>query len=328
MSGIRIGRVLTWVCSTHGIAALLGTLIGLQAHTGLAYPDHPVEVIVPYAPGGGTDAMARTFAAEASKLTGQQWIVVNRDGAGGTVGFTALSRAKPDGYTIAFSPTSPMTNAPFVMPSMPFRNDAVIPVCQVFENVFGVVVRTDSPFRSFKEILEKAKEQPGKISFGHAGIGSVGHLSVVAIEGEGKVKFNEVAYRGDAPMITDTLSGILDFASAGISSTPGKNLRILAVYSDKRHPALPDVPSVTEYGLGGIVQGLNGLFAPAGLPKEIVERLEGICRQVTASPAFAVQARNFLQVPGFLDSAQFSVRTDSVYKLNAKILPGLLKEQK
>jgi len=132
-----------------------------------------VEVILPYAAGGGVDAMGRAFAREASQLTGQSWVIVNRDGAAGTIGFTALSRAPADGHTLVFSPASPLTNAPFLMKTMPYRNDQIEPVCQVFENVFTLAVRQDSPIKSMQDLVARAKAAPSTLSYGHAGNGSV-----------------------------------------------------------------------------------------------------------------------------------------------------------
>ena len=150
------------------MAATLGT-----AHAQETYPTRTVEVVVPYSAGGGVSNMARAFAAEASKLTKQQWVVLNKEGAGGIVGFTAIASAKPDGYTVGFSPASPMTNSPFVNSKMPFQNSQIQPVCQVFENVFAIAVGPNSKFKTAKDLLDAAKSKPEGLTFGHAGIGSI-----------------------------------------------------------------------------------------------------------------------------------------------------------
>src|SRR5690606_9267224 len=112
-----------------------------------AYPTKTVEVIMPYAAGGGVDAMARAFSREASRISGQQWVVNNRPGGGGTIGFAALANATPDGYTVVFAPASALTNAPFLIKKMAFRSEQIEPVCQVFENVFAIAVKNDSPVK-------------------------------------------------------------------------------------------------------------------------------------------------------------------------------------
>ena len=294
---------------------------------GAAYPAQTVQIILPYAAGGGVDAMARLFAREASSDTAQQWVVANREGAGGVVGFAALARAKPDGYTVVFSPASPLTNSPFINANMPFKAEEIEPVCQVFENVFAIAVKEDSPIRSVADLLARAQANPGGVSYGHAGPASVPHLSMAAIERATKVKFNAIAYRGDGPMMTDVLAGTLDFSVPAISSIGGKKLRVLAVLADKRQPAMPDVPSIAQLGYPVISPGLNGLYVPAGTPKNVVAQLEGICRKVTASTAFTEGAKGLLQVPQFLSAADFSARIASTLKTHASIVPDLKLEK-
>jgi tripartite-type tricarboxylate transporter receptor subunit TctC len=295
-----------------------------QAQT---YPAKNVEVILPYAAGGGVDAMARAFAREASRVTGQNWIVVNRDGAGGVVGFTALSRATPDGYTLAFSPASPMVNSPFVVKDMPFRNEQIEPLCQIFENVFSIAVRQESPIKSMQELVAKAKAEPGKISYGHAGAGSVPHMSVGALEKSLGVKFNPIAYRGDGPMLPQLIGGELDFGAPALSSIAGKNLRVLAVLSDKPSPAAPGAPTVTQLGYPAVTPGLNGLYAPAGTPRALIEQLQGICQKVVESDGFAKAAQGLQQVPAYLPAAQFKARLERTYKTNADLVPDLKLEK-
>lgn len=309
-----------------GIAVALSLLLagGVSAQT---YPSSPVEIILPYSAGGGVDVMARAFAREASRDTSQQWVVVNREGGGGVVGFTNLSRAKADGSTIMFSPASPLTNSPFVNSKLPFKAADIEPVCQVFENVFAIAVREESPIRTMTQLLAMASANPGGVSYGHAGPASVPHLSLAAIERATKVKFNAIAYRGDGAMLTDVMGGTLDFSAAAISSIGGKKMRVLAVLADKRQPALPDVPSVGELGYPVISPGLNGLYVPAGTPKAVVSQLEGICRKVTSAPAFAETAKGLMQVPKFLPAAQFKARIASTYKTHAELVPDLKLEK-
>ena len=300
---------------------------GALAQSPPPYPAHPVEVILPYAAGGGVDAMARAFAREAARETSQQWVVNNREGGGGVVGFAALARARPDGATIMFSPASPLTNSPFINPNLPFKASEIEPVCQVFENVFAIAVREDSPLRSVAELLARGQLNPGGVSYGHAGPASVPHLSMAAIERATQVRFNGIAYRGDGPMMTDVLGGTLDFSVPAISSIGGKKLRVLAVLAEKRHPAMPDVPSIAQLGYPVISPGLNGLYVPAGTPKSTVAQLEGICRKVTQSAAFTDSAKGLLQVPQFLNAEQYAARIRDTYKTHAALVPDLKLEK-
>lgn len=292
-----------------------------------AYPAKPVEVIVPYAAGGGVSAMGRAFAAAAAAQGAQQWVVVNREGGGGVVGFSALARARPDGYTVVFSPASPLTNSPFVVAKMPFEAGQVEPVCQVFENVFAIAVAENSPVKTLPELIAKAKAQPGTVSYGHAGAGSVPHLSVAAIEKAAGVRFTAAAYRGDAPAMTDVMGGTLDFAALGLSTLVGKNLRVLAVLADRPQPAMPQAPLVTSFGYPAISPGLNGVFVPAGTPRPVVERLEAICKSVTASAGFQDSAARLTQAPQYLPAAAFKERIAATYKTHASLVPDLKLEK-
>jgi len=291
------------------------------------FPARSVELILPYAAGGGVDLMGRTFAREAARLTGQSWIVVNRDGGAGVVGFTALANARPDGHTLVFSPASALTNAPFLVKSMPYKNEQIEPVCQVFENVFAIAVRADSPIKSMPDLVARAKAAPGKLSYGHAGAGSVPHLGVAAVEKALGIKFNGIPYRGDGQMLPQLMAGELDFGAPGISSIGGKGLRVLAVLADKRHPALPDVPALTELGYPSVTPGLNGVYAPAGTPQAVLDQLQGICRMVLESDDFKKAAQTLQQTPAFLTATQFKARIAATYRSHAELVPELNLEK-
>jgi tripartite-type tricarboxylate transporter receptor subunit TctC len=311
------------------ISMTAGSLLAFAVHAQPAsdFPNKPVEMIVPYSTGGGVSAMARAFSLEAAQELGQQLVLIHRDGAGGVVGFSALARAKPDGYTIAFSPASPLTNAPFINANMPYRNEQFEPVCQIFENVFAVAVRPDSPLRSFEDLVTRAKASPGSIAYGHAGPASVGHLSLATVERAAKIKLNAIAYKGDSQALSDTLAGTLDFSALGVGTLTGKPVRVLAVLSQKRHPAMPDVPSITELGYPANSQGLNGLFVPAGTPRAIVDRYASLCLKVSTSPTFMERARGMSQVVSYLGSREFKTVIDNTFKAHQSLVPSLNLEK-
>jgi tripartite-type tricarboxylate transporter receptor subunit TctC len=286
-----------------------------------------VELILPYAAGGGVDAMGRAFAREASQLTGQNWVVVNRDGGAGTIGFTALSRAAADGQTLVFSPASPLTNSPFLMKTMPFRNEQIEPVCQIFENVFSIAVRQDSPIKSMQDLVARAKATPGAVSYGHAGNGSVPHLGVAVVEKALGISFNSIPFKGDGPLLPQLLGGQLDFGAPALSSVTGKGLRVLAVLADKRHPSVPEVPALSELGYPSVTPGLNGIYAPAGTPADTVSKLQGLCEKVLESEGFKKTAQTLQQVPAFLNAAQFKARIQSTYRVHADLVPTLNLEK-
>lgn len=286
-----------------------------------------VEVILPYAAGGGVDAMGRAFAREASQLTGQSWVVVNRDGGAGTIGFTALSRAAADGHTLVFSPASPLTNSPFLMKTMPYRNDQIEPVCQVFENVFTIAVRQDSPIKSMQDLVARAKAAPGTLSYGHAGNGSVPHLGVAAVEKALGIELNAIPFRGDGALLPQLMGGQLDFAAPALSSIKGKGLRVLVVLSEKRHPSMADVPSLSELGYPAVIPGLNGLYAPAGTSADTLAKLQSLCHKVLETEGFKQSAQALQQVPAYLNAEQFKARIQSTYRLHADLVPRLNLEK-
>jgi tripartite-type tricarboxylate transporter receptor subunit TctC len=302
---------------------LLSLHIGAQT----AYPSKTVELILPYAAGGGVDAMARAFAREAAKVTNSTWIVTNKDGAAGLVGFSALANASPDGYTLVFSPASPLVVAPFLSKSMPFELNKIQPVCQVFENVFSIAVRNESPIKSFADLIKLAKESPGKLNYGHAGTGSVPHLSVGTIEKTLGVQFNAIPYRGDGQLLPQLLGGDIDFAAPALSSIAGRNLRVLAVLSSEKQPGSPDAPTITQLGVGSVTPGLNGIYATAGTPQAIVEKLQDICAKVTHEEEFKKTATTMAQTPAYLNTQAFNQRLAEVSKTNSDIVKTMKLEK-
>ncbi len=311
---------------TLGLLSACSLSVALMASAQDKAP-RQVELILPYAAGGGVDVMGRAFAREAAKLTEQNWVVVNRDGGAGVIGFTALSKAAPDGATLVFSPASPMTNSPFLNKTMPFRNEQIEPVCQVFENVFSIAVRADSPIKSMQDLEARAKAAPGTLSYGHAGNGSVPHMGVAAVAKKQGIQFNAIPFRGDAAMLPQLIGGQLDFAAPALSSIGGKGLRVLAVLADKRHPAMPDAPSLTELGYPNVTPGLNGIYAPAGLPAATVAQLQGLCLKVLSSDGFKQSAQALQQVPAYLEATQFKARIQNTYRAHAELVPDLNLEK-
>ena len=291
------------------------------------YPSKQVELILPYAAGGGVDAMGRAFAREATKIAGSPFVLVNRDGAAGMLGFAALANATPDGYTLVFSPASPLVITPYVARSMPFKVERIEPVCQVFENVFSIAVRQDSPIKSMEDLVARARANPGKLSYGHAGAGSAPHLSVGSIEKALGIKFNQIPYRGDGPMLPQLLGGELDFGAPAISSIGGKNLRVLAVMSDKRHPGVPDAPTLAQLGYPPVEPGLNGVYAAVGTPRAVIDQVQAICQKVVESEDFRKAAQTLQQAPAYLPGAQFKARLERVSRTHAELIPAMNLEK-
>ena len=287
------------------------------------YPSQPVTAIVPFTAGGGVDILARVLATEFGRLLGQPFVVVNRDGAAGTIGFTQLAQAKPDGYTISISPATPMTNTPHLMRNLSYTFDSIVPVCSCFDNEFAVLVNQASPYRTLKELIDDAKSKPGKLSWGSVGYGSIPHLSGAALTKAAGVDVNNIPYRGDAQMLPNLISGELTFGVGALSSIAGRGLRPLAVFSDKRHPGAPDVATVIEQGYPNVPPGFNGVFAVKGTPDAVLDTLEKTCEQVVRSDTYRAQLEKLNQTPNFEGRADFARKLRADFEFKGRLVKEL-----
>jgi tripartite-type tricarboxylate transporter receptor subunit TctC len=289
-----------------------------------SWPTRPIEMIVAFAAGGGVDIIARSMAQALSEQLGQNVVVFNREGAGGTLGFGQLASAAPDGYTIGFGPTTPISNAPYLVKGVRYQVESFDYICQVFENVFTIAVRSDSPFKTAADFLDAARAKPGGLAYGHAGIGSIPHLSVENFADALNLKFTSVPFRGDAALLPVLLKGDLDFGAPAVSSIRGQALRPLIVFADARHPAYPDVPTAKELGIATAVPpGFNGLYAPKGLPADIKAALARGCATAVRNPAVVRATDNTGQTITYLTGAQFRDRTAADYKFKGELIQRL-----
>lgn len=276
------------------------------------FPTRAIEFLVPFAPGGGLDQNARAFAQNYAEVLGQTVVVNNLAGAAGTIGLQNVARSAPNGYTLAFTPAVSLSSGPHRLKSVTYNLDSFEYVCQVFDNIFSIAVRQDSPYKTLDDLLAAARAKPGSLSYGSSGVGSIPHLGTANVESEAKVEFNHIPYKGDGPMLADLLSDRLAFGGVLASSITGQiqagQLRLLAVYSDKRHPAFPDVPTLTEAGVPVVQLSFGGLLAPAGTPAPVIAKLEGACKTVTESPKYLAWAKAANQVIDFLPSDGFRQR--------------------
>jgi tripartite-type tricarboxylate transporter receptor subunit TctC len=289
------------------------------------YPSRNIELIIPFAVGGGVDLIGRAIGASLASQLGQSVVVVNRDGAAGTLGFTQLASAAPDGYTLAFSPSTPVANAPYLVKGVRYTAASFEYICQVFENVFTIAVGPTSKYRTAQDLLAAAKEKSGGLTFGHSGLGSIPHLSVENFADALKIKVQHLPFRGDGALLPVLLKGDLDFAAVAVSSIRGNDtIRPLVVFSDKRHPAYPDVPTAKELGVTtSVPPGQNGLFAPKGLPPEVKAALEqGCANAVKSEPVLRVMG-NTGQSVVYLNSAQFEGQTLADYKFKGDLIKRL-----
>lgn len=304
------------------ITACVGVSI-FSAQSQESYPSRPVTAIVPFQAGHGVDLMARALASEFSKITGQAFPIVNREGAAATIGFASLAAAKPDGYTVAISPNTPLTIAPHIIKSISYTYDSFVPVCQSFENVMALFVGSASPYKTYQELVAAGKSQPGKFSWGTTGVGSVPHLSASAWLATAGLDAVHVPFRGEPQILPQLISNEITFSAASISGMAGKGVRPLAVFAEQRHFAYPDVPTMAELGHSAGVPGLNGMFAPRGTPESVLASLEKTCAEVTSSEAFRTSALRLNQRVSFLGRKDFDKRLRADYDGKAKLIKQL-----
>ena len=252
------------------------------------YPAKPVRIVIPIAPGGGTDIVGRMVAQKLTQAFNQQFIVDNRPGAGGIIGSDAVAKAAPDGYTVLVTPTSHAIN-PSIYAKLPY--DTVkdfAPVALLVSATTVFVVHPSLPARTIEEVVALAKAQPGKLSFGSAGKGHLFHLTGELFKTAAKIDIVHVPYKGGAPAITNLVGGevslLFETMLALQPFIEAKRVRPIAVASAQRSPLLPDVPTFVESGFPSIVaSNWYALFAPAATPRAAITRLNGeIVRSLNA----------------------------------------------
>jgi tripartite-type tricarboxylate transporter receptor subunit TctC len=278
---------------TGGVAALSAPLLARPVFGQAKYPDHPIRLVVPFPPGGGYDAVGRPFADKMKPLLGSM-VVENMGGGGSSLGAAAVARARPDGYTILLGGSSThVTEA--VLKSKPQYDPLkdLEPIANLVLSAFAFAIHPSVPARTLKEFIDYAKANPGKLSYGHAGVGSLNHLTGEMLKALTQTPtIVHVPYRGSGPATADTLSGQVQMVTPAVTAPlleyhrTGK-LRILAVSSPKRLIAAPDIPTAVEAGVPNMVSEQSiGLFAPAGTPAAILEQIYQASRSVLAEQSF------------------------------------------
>jgi len=254
------------------------------------YPTRPVRFVVPFAPGGSTDTLARTIGVKLADALGQQVVVDNRTGANGDIGMEIVARSRPDGYTIVLGYIANLAIAPSLYAKMPY--DPVKDFAPVTQPASSPNVLTAHPSvqaKTLQELIALAKAKPGQISFASTGVASVGHLTGELINNLAGIRMTHVPYKGSGQAVTDILGGHVQVMFSGFSSTlhhirAGK-LRALAVTGPKRSPALAEVPTISEQGFPGVeATAWYGILAPAGTPKPVVAQLHGDLVRVLKQP--------------------------------------------
>jgi len=285
----RAKRAIFFSCATAA-----ASLLAFPASPAFAsFPDKAVKIVVPFAPGGGTDLVARTMGITMGQELGQPVIIDNKPGAGTLIGTDAVAKSRPDGYTLVMATVAHVVN-PSLLSKLPYDYEkAFAPVMLVGISPNVLVVRTESPYKSVGDVIAAAKAHPGKLSFASQGAGTSAHLAGELFKNLTKTEMTHIPYRGAGPAITDLLGGQVDvmFATAAAVGTfieSGK-LRALAVTTATRStaPSLAKVPTVAESGVPGYVaDSWYGLYAPAGTPRDVILKLNAAARKAVQTEAF------------------------------------------
>jgi tripartite-type tricarboxylate transporter receptor subunit TctC len=265
---MRIGKL---------IAFIAGTLLACAAQA-QGWPQKPVKFIVPFPPGGATDISARLLGERLTQIWGQQVIIENRGGAGGGVGAAEAARAAPDGYTLFFPSGSVMTANQHIYQRMNYDPEKdFVPITNVVSGPQVLAVPANAPYKTVKELIDAARANPGKLTFGHAGIGSQTHLAAENFVNSAKVDAVAVPYKGEGPALAGLVGGETSFAVTNLAATIGHinagRLRALGVTSKAEAPQLPGVPPIAKTLAGFENAGWFGLVAPTGTPKEIIQKV-------------------------------------------------------
>lgn len=284
--------------ATAAALVLATMLAAMSAASAADYPARTVTLVVPYPPGGGVDAMARVVAAKLSEAMHAQFIVDNRPGAGGTIGTRAVAQAAPDGYTLLLGHTGTISINPSLYAHAGYdpRKDFA-PIGLVASMPVALLANPSFPAKSIAEFIARAKKDPGKINVGTSALGTGGYMCAELFKAEAGVNVAIIPYKGSAPVMNDLLGGHVPIAFSVLPPALGNiaagKLRAVAVTSKKRFSLLPDVPTFGESGLPGFEAVLHyGLLAPAGTPKEIVDRLSEEVRKLVDTPEVRKQIHN------------------------------------
>lgn len=252
-----------------------------------AFPDKPVKILVPWATGGATDQIARMLSQPLSQALGVPVVVENKGGAGGVLGTQSFVKEKADGYSLLLATSSTNAAAPHLYAKLGFDPVAdFTPVTSLAAIPNVMVVPAKSPWNSLREIVAAAKAQPGKFTYGSAGIGGSQHLAGAQFKTAAGVDVRHVPYKGSGPAAQDLIAGHIDMMidTGSLGSIRGALLKPLAVAADKRLPALPNVPTFAEAGTPMLASAWYGIMLPAGAPKEVVDRLNAEINKLLKTP--------------------------------------------
>ncbi len=290
-------------------------------------PTKPIKIIVGFSPGGGTDIVARTLLAASQEFFPVPLVVVNKPGAGGTLAADFVSKAKPDGYTLLVAGGSESTSVPNHR-KVNYKIEEFVGVIRLIRSRIFIAVRADSDIKSIDDLKAKAKANPGKLSYGTSGQGSILHSAMLLLAKDLDVDLRHVPYKGGAPAMAALLGGHLDITMVGGPEEAQAHLaagkiRLLALTSDSRFPGFKDVPTLQEVGVDVYVDNMKGLVAPKGTPPEVVTYLHDNFKKGLDSKVWEKLAAKLKLETGYLSGEDFSAAMQSMSGSIGKAVKGL-----
>ena len=292
------------------IAAMFMGALASYASYAQTYPTRVVRLVVPFSAGTSPDIIARAFAKDLSADFGQSIVVINQEGASGSIGFADVANAAPDGYTLVFGPQGPVTVQPAVKRNPPYRLDSFRPICQVYEDVFALFVGPNSPIADINDLVQKSKAKPKSLTFGSPGVATVPHLQVESLMLGAKFSMNHAPYRSVAQLIQDVMGGNLDLAVGSVASIRSSNARILAILGDARSTVYPNAPLIGDLGYTVSKTSFVGLYAPRATPDAVSASLEKSCAKIYGSAAFQKMETDLGALPRLLVGKDYAKRLE------------------
>jgi tripartite-type tricarboxylate transporter receptor subunit TctC len=307
-------------CSQLRKAVLvLAALCGAAGAHAQSYPSRPLNVIVPFPPGGNTDIMARALQNEMSKALGQVVVIINKGGAAGTLGLIDLTRSAADGYTIALTPNNPLTAQPHVQ-KLPYDMNSFRYICLTYYAPYVLMAGPQAPFKTFNEFVKFAKAKPENLVYGHPGLASQPHLGMLAVLNAIGADGLGVPFTGAGPMAQALLSGTVMAITETPAVAAASNLPVLAALSDERIAALPDVPTMKELGHAATSFTAGGVIAPANMPVAAAATLEKACADATGRAEYKTIATRLNVEARYLPGEAFRKLFDEDSVENAEAL--------
>ncbi len=299
------------------VGCFSAVLLAVGVASGQEYPGKPIEVIVGYAPGGGTDMTARAVADVAQKYVGQPLVVVNKPGATGAIGSQYVATAKPDGYTLLVAGGSETVSLPHFK-SMPYNPvDDFEPIIRITIERIGFYVKSDAPWKTMQDFVADAKRSPDKFTYATAGIGGIHHATVLVLEKRTGIRLSHVPYKGGAENLAAVAGGHVDVAMAAPNEAyvlvQGGRVRCLGLASLSRSPAEPKTPTLKELGYDVYIENQKGFVFPKGTPKAVIQKLHDGLKKVFDDPQFKANADKLKLELAYLGPEEFRKALKTMY---------------